>query len=615
MSEIFKIYRKILNKRQKRMCVWLSVLGFIGSLLECLGLSLVIPAIAVLSDMELPQEFAFLQSLFGDVNRVNAGAFAAKAFSLMCIIYLLKNLYLAVVSHIQIRFIKESQLGAQKEIIDGTIYCPYLFHMQKDTPELMQRLDTEVMCTYQLLDKLLLIMSEGMVVIVLAILLAVTNLPMTLAVLLLYGIVLGLIQFLLKPYLRRESVKAYQLKQGFQKWLLQTVSCIKIIKAEKLETYFSEHLKETAKEAIHREIRVAFIQSLPHKVLELASICGILGIAAIFLGSGVDSSQVLNQLAVLAVVAVRMLPSVSRITSYTNFLHWNVPLLKRCAQALEEARSKEIQSEYVRSEDAYDMETCGREAPVRKDGNTACKEQTAKTGEQSEVYTAAWEKIKLMDVCFQYPNSTEPVLEQLNLTVMAGRMFGIMGLSGAGKTTLVDIMLGLLKPQKGQVCVDSRNLYEDEELMKNWSKRISYIPQNISLLDGSIRENVLFGREDFGDEKIWEALKEAQLADYVRELPEGLNTKVGEYGLRLSGGQRQRIGIARAFYKQADILVLDEATSALDYGTEQKIMELVQTWKGERTVIMITHRLEVLSVCDEVIAVSGRKAEEWSRKE
>ena len=175
------------------------------------------------------------------------------------------------------------------------------------------------------------------------------------------------------------------------------------------------------------------------------------------------------------------------------------------------------------------------------------------------------------------------------------------------------MILGLLPPQSGHVRVDGKDLFAESDLMQAWSARIAYIPQNISLLNGTIRENVLFGRPDRGDDQIWAALEAAQLAEYVKTLPAALNTPVGEYGLRLSGGQRQRIDIARAFYKQADILVFDEATSALDYGTEEKIIHLIQSWRGSKTSLIITHRLDALHSCDEVIAVSGRKAERWSR--
>lgn len=585
MRQALKIFGKMLNRKQKRRCAGLLVLKVLASFLEYLGLSLIIPAVALLSDAEMLGRFALLEPLLHRMDRSDPGALAADILTLMCGIYLLKNLYLLLVDYLRIRFVRQCRLSVQKQIIDGVLYSPYLQHAQKTTPELMQRLSTDVQGAFRYLENIMQLCAEIAVICVLVALMAWANLPMTAAVIVLFGAVFCAIQLLLKPYLGRESMKTHLLTLDFNKWLLQAVGSMKILKAEHLEDFFADRLKETAAESDRREIRSTFVQTLPRMILELVSICGMLLIASLFLKGGTELSQILTQLAVFALAAIRMLPSISRISGCMNSFSWNKQLLLRTAQAWEEARS-------LANSRPSSREKAGEEpAPL------------------------SWERLELNKVCFQYPETDEWVLEDLDLTIRSGRMIGIIGLSGAGKTTLIDMILGLLPPQRGQVCVDGENLFASPGLMDRWSARVAYIPQSISLLNATVRENVLFGRADRGDEAVWAALEAAQLAEFVRTLPEGLNTKVGEYGLRLSGGQRQRIGIARAFYKQAGVLVFDEATSALDYTTEEKIMELIREWKGRKTALIITHRLEALRCCDEVFVVSGRKAEIWSREQ
>ncbi|MBP5305373.1 MAG: ATP-binding cassette domain-containing protein, partial [Lachnospiraceae bacterium] len=215
-------------------------------------------------------------------------------------------------------------------------------------------------------------------------------------------------------------------------------------------------------------------------------------------------------------------------------------------------------------------------------------------------------EVKLTDITYRYPNSNKHVLTDAEMLIPAGKSVGIVGTSGAGKTTAVDIMLGLLRPEKGQVLTDGVDVMKSYD---EWLSHIGYIPQSIFMLDGTIKENVAFAvKEDENtDAKVWHALEEAQLADFVRELPDGINTQIGERGVRLSGGQRQRIGIARALFEDPEILVFDEATSALDNETEAAIMESINSLHGRKTLIIIAHRLQTIENCDIVYRVAGGK--------
>ena len=239
---------------------------------------------------------------------------------------------------------------------------------------------------------------------------------------------------------------------------------------------------------------------------------------------------------------------------------------------------------------------------IRNSSKIKVEKQSAK------IEKMVFEKNVVVDhITFSYPNSETDILKDAYLEIAKGQSVGIVGTSGAGKTTIVDIMLGLLKPKKGAVLVDGSDI---ENSLSAWLGILSYIPQNIFLIDDSVRKNVAFGidEQDIDDGEVWRALKEAQMEEFVRSLPEGLDTGVGEKGIRLSGGQCQRIGIARALYNDPEILFFDEATSSLDNETESAIMEAIENLKGYKTLVVIAHRLTTIKNCDVVYRIEKGKA-------
>ena len=213
------------------------------------------------------------------------------------------------------------------------------------------------------------------------------------------------------------------------------------------------------------------------------------------------------------------------------------------------------------------------------------------------------DRIELKDISFHYPDSDTYIFRHANMEIQKGQSVGIMGPSGAGKSTIVDILLGLLHAESGQILCDGADIFSNYD---SWLAQIGYIPQSIYLIDESIRENIAFGidADKVSEERIWEILKEAQLDEFIRSLPEGLDTRIGDRGVRLSGGQRQRIGIARALYHNPEILVFDEATSALDNDTEAALMEAINSFHGKKTMIIIAHRLNTIEKCDRIYKVA-----------
>jgi len=281
---------------------------------------------------------------------------------------------------------------------------------------------------------------------------------------------------------------------------------------------------------------------------------------------GVDLEALIPQLGVFLLAAFKILPAISRIvTNITNFTR------HKTAIGLVYSGLYEPSAEYTPFLPEPEVETISKDIIIK-------------------------------NLTFMYPKTKKPILKNVSLTIPHNKSVAFVGTSGAGKTTLVDIILGILHPKQGSVVYNGKSIHHHFSF---WAKNIGYIPQVIYLLDENILENIAFGikSEDIDEEKAWKALEQAQLKEFVQTLPDGLYTQIGERGVRLSGGQRQRIGIARALYGNPEILVLDEATSALDNETETAVMEAIQGLKGSKTVIIVAHRLSTIEHCDVIYKV------------
>ena len=308
-------------------------------------------------------------------------------------------------------------------------------------------------------------------------------------------------------------------------------------------------------------------------MIETVFMVSVMGFITVFLLAGGDVTGLIPQLMAFAVAAVRILPSANRINTYMAQAAYEEPSLNYLYDNLTESNKTE-------------------------------GEMRARASEIAGPPLQLKDKIELRDISFHYPDSTTYIFRHANMEIKKGQSVGIMGPSGAGKSTIVDILLGLLHAESGQILCDGADIFSNYD---SWLGQIGYIPQSIYLIDESIRENIAFGidADKVSEDRIWEILKEAQLDEFIRSLPEGLDTKIGDRGVRLSGGQRQRIGIARALYHNPEILVFDEATSALDNETEAALMDAINSFHGKKTMIIIAHRLNTIEKCDRIYKVAN----------
>ncbi|MDE7240058.1 MAG: ABC transporter ATP-binding protein/permease, partial [Lachnospiraceae bacterium] len=376
-----------------------------------------------------------------------------------------------------------------------------------------------------------------------------------------------------------------QCREAFSKryqYVYQPINGYKEISVSQRKQYFIDQFRKEADRACRFNTQYLFICKLPTRVIETVFISGLVLLVCLItmFGSGEATAQFVMVLGAVAVAAVRILPAISSITTNMNGLVYNRLSLEEAYQNILHAREREA-------------ELTGKEKEKVEHPNRGYE------GFQTE--------LTVRNVWWRYPESEKHVLEDTSLTIRKGEAVALIGESGAGKTTLADIILGLLRPQKGEVLVDGVDIYS---IPKQWAKTIGFVPQNVFLIDDTVRHNVAFGiyEDEIEEEKIIRALKSAQIYDFVQGLPHGIDTMVGEGGIKFSGGQRQRIAIARALYDNPDILVLDEATSALDNETESAVMQSIDALKGTKTLIIIAHRLSTIQNCNKVYEVKGGKA-------
>ena len=581
MFRIVKKFRSILTRSQQFRILLLGFLMVIGGILEMLGVSFIVPLITAVMDKD------FMDSSYA---RLTARLFHIDTYygimmlllGILIFIYIFKNAFLFGEYYLQYRFVCNNRFAVQKQLLRVYMYRPYEFFLNATTGEITRVINTDVTNAFNLLTTVLTFFTE--IIVSAALILIVFLIDPAFAALI--GVVLGLIMLLMfkavKPVLRRASEKFMKNTSLANKWILQSLNGIKDIKIHHKEEYFIEEYAVHGKKAIDAEKINSVVTMLPRLLIEAVSMASILSVIMILISFGQSVDKLVPQLGALAVAAIRLLPSTTRISGAINSAAFQEPMLDNLIKNLNVAKEWEKQK-------ANDQEYNNR-----------------KQGGTQEPGLTYHSQFMLSDIHFHYPNTDKYVLDGANMTIPAGKSIGIIGTSGSGKTTAVDILLGLLKPQSGTVCTDGKNIQDNYE---DWLAHISYIPQAIYMLDDSIRANVAFGqkKDQIDDAKVWKALEEAQLKDFIESLPHGIETQIGERGVRLSGGQRQRIGIARALYSNPELVIFDEATSALDNETEAAIMESINHLHGKKTLVIIAHRLTTIEECDLIFRVENGK--------
>lgn len=579
MRKIIKKLLVLLDAKQKRKMVVLVFVMLIGAMLEALGVGMILPVMNVVLEENAVEKHAYLQVIcrvFGISSTRDLMIFVMTA---LVVVFALKNVYLFFQQKIQFKFVYTNQFATSRRMMINFMQRPYEYYLNADTAVIQRSITSDVNNMYGLILALLQLTSESIVFVFLVAVSLASDVWMSITVTLLLLVVLLVIKGVLKPVVRRAGEENQDFYSGLFKWIEQSVMGIKEIKIARRESYFINEYAKCGAGYVSAVQRYNLYNATPRLLIETVAIAGMILYMMIRLLNGADVVDIMPQITLLAIVAMRLIPCANRINNHLTSIAYFEPFFMGVSDNLqEEIRDKNI--DY--SEEAYRKKQDVDKLMIK-------------------------DKIELKHITYKYPNTDVLIFDDADMEIPVGKSVGIVGTSGAGKTTVVDIMLGLLKLQSGEILADG---VEVREHYAGWLKNIGYIPQTIFMIDSSIRRNVAFGcaDEDIDDNKVWQALREAQLDEFVKGLPEGLDTGIGERGIRLSGGQRQRIGIARALFEDPEVLVLDEATSALDNETEAAIMDSINRLHGRKTLVIIAHRLQTIEKCDMVYRIADGKA-------
>ena len=569
---------KLLDAKQKRIMVVIVFLMLIGGVLESLSISVVIPVVSVLLDPNAVENNQLLGAIYNGLHLQNVTQFTIVMLIALIGAFVLKNLFLFLQNVVQLKFVYTNQFATSRRMMINFMKRPYEYYLNADTAVIQRNITSDVNNMYGLILSVLQLISEGVVFACLVAVLLVVDAKMIMTIAVLLVAVLFLIKVVLKPIMVKAGQENQDYYSGLYKWIEQSVMGIKEIKIANKEQYFINEYAKCGFGYVNAVQRYNLFNSTPRLLIETVCIAGLVLYMMIVMLQGATVTEMLPQLTTFGLAAMRLIPSANRINNYLTSISYFEPFFMGVSDHLQE----EIHDENM----VYDVEAYEHKKQVEK----------------LDIKKA----IKLEDITYKYPNSEQLIFDHADMEIPIGAAVGIVGSSGSGKTTVVDILLGLLELQTGTIYADGVNVKDNYEA---WLKNIGYIPQTIFMIDSTIRKNVAFGiaDEEIDDDRVWAVLKEAQLDEFVRSLPEGLDTGIGERGIRLSGGQRQRIGIARALFEDPEVLVLDEATSALDNDTEAAIMESINRLHGKKTLIIIAHRLQTIEKCDIVYRVENGK--------
>lgn len=582
MKKILREISYIFDRKQKRVMVLLLCAIFIGALFELLGVSLIMPLIQVISTPDMIEENRYLNMVYRAFGMKDTGSFFVFLASVIIGVYIFKNAYLIVMYHFQYSFIYKNQLKVAGRLVDCYLKKPYTYHLNNNTSNMIRNIMLDTERLFQLILSVLNCLSEALLCILLGLFMVINDPFMTITLASLLLLCMGGYRAFTKKRVN-EYGRINQVYDGrMHQSINQALGAVKDIKILHREKYFVDRFVESGEKKMDALINTNFFGTVPRYLIETVCVGGIITVLIIKLETGTDLARILPMLGSFAVAAFKLMPSAGKISNYANlisFLTPSIDLIYKDIKETEDMVEKEVKDRGELSDDDIDASS-----------------------------------IRIENIEYSYPGFDERVLEGADFEIPLGASVGLIGQSGAGKSTLADVILGILFPVKGRVMYGRMNVHD---YPLKWSEKLAYIPQAIFLADESIRDNVAFGirEEEIDDNKVWAALDEAQLSDFVRDLPEGLDTLVGERGVRLSGGQRQRIGIARALYDDPEILVLDEATSALDSETEGAVMEAIDSLMGRKTLIIIAHRLTTIRNCQMIFRVENGRVIKVKKEE
>ncbi|MEX2454604.1 MAG: ABC transporter ATP-binding protein [Rhodospirillaceae bacterium] len=580
---LLRLY-SLLPREARRSGLLLLVMMVIGAALEVVGIAAIPVFVGVMISSEELSVIPVVGEALQSLGRRAPGEMVVWAAAALIAIYAFKNGFLVFNYLCQTRYVtrRRNELGCR--LTNAYMTAPYSFHVSRNTSELLRNIDREVnIIAYQVLAAVLEICTRALVMVAVLAFLFVIEPWITLFWLMIFGTLGAICVKSVSGRLKRAGLAEQAQRKHFVQLLYQGFGSIKESRVLNREHFFARKINDSIRFMSDVYSVKLFTGKAVSPVMEFLAVTGVLVLAAALVALGRPTESILMTLSLFVVGLVRLRETISSLMTHMSGLRYNyVSVLP-------------VHADLARLEDV----SAGARSAA------ATEPPAARPLEHA---------IELRDVWYRYDDADGYALHGINLTIPVGSAIGFIGSTGAGKSTVIDILLGLIEPQNGAVLVDGVDIRSGEGIGP-WQTAIGYVPQSIYLLDDTIRRNIALGLDDdkIDEVALWAAIRTAHLDEFVQRQPAGLETSIGENGVRLSGGERQRIGIARALYHDPKVLVLDEATSALDNVTEREVVKAVEALKGQRTVIIIAHRLSTVKNCDRLYFLKqGRVVAEGS---
>lgn len=577
--DVLKKINYLFDRKVKISLIGLFFVILVGSAVELLGVSIVLPIVNLAIETDYSENIfcRIITKITGYTSREDI---LLALVVITIVIYLFKFFYISWMNSTLYQFAANVKRELATKLMKAYMMQPYTFFLQRDSAQLIRSINSDTGSLYEVIVNCLLILSNGITAIALLVTIIVINPVMACLVACLLVLCAVAILLIVQKRTRSYGKRNQQLSSDLIKYLQQSFEGIKEIKILGCEKYFVSQYDTTYREQADVGCKSKLVNLIPKYLIEAVCIIGIM----LYLGWNVKFNpnymSLIPQLAMFVGAAYKLLPAVNAVYAYMNTIVYHRASIDLVYHDIKEANELII------------PEGIGCNADIDMPFN---------------------KQIAFKNVSFGYGESNKLVLDNVSITIPKGKTVAFIGPSGGGKTTTADLVIGLLTPSKGAILIDDCNMLD---YLGAWRRKIGYIPQTIYLTEDSIKRNIALGLNDseIDEQRVWKVLEQAQLADFVKKLPNGIETNVGERGTRLSGGQRQRIGIARALYHNPEVLVFDEATSALDNNTEHEVMQAIEMLHGSKTMIMIAHRLSTIENSDIVYKVENGKVIKESEK-
>ncbi|WP_321777733.1 ABC transporter ATP-binding protein [Sulfurimonas sp.] len=555
MTQLNKV-KAIISKKDKWFLIILIFMSIILSIIETVGITAIMPFITTASNPNIILENEYYKLIYDFFDFNSTMQFVIWFGALLIVFYILRGIYTIFYTYTLNRFAFGRYHKFAFELLQGYTSISYKEFINKNSSTLTKTIVNEAMNITYYLQNLLILFSEIFTISFLYIILLFVDYKMTLILTLILVIKVLFIMKTISKKIKKEGLRRSEFQDGFYRILGKAFGNFKFTKLRGNEATILREFSNKSEGFSKTNVLNSTLQVMPRIILEVIGFGMLISIVMYVLVTTKDATQIIPIVSIYALALYRMLPALTKIlNSYNQMMYLST---------------------------ALDIVYDDLVVPVDTEGNTQLNFN---------------EKIEARNICFSYDDEND-ILKNLNLTINKGEKVAFIGASGSGKSTLVDVLIGIYKPRLGEVLIDGMILTPDN--IRSWRKKVGYIPQSIYLFDGTVSENISFG-DKLDQSKVIDALKKANIYDYLEQQAEGIETKVGEGGIKLSGGQKQRIGIARALYNEPDILVLDEATSALDIDTEEKIMKEIYKLSSDKTLLIIAHRLSTIEGCERVI--------------